>query len=275
MTQEEQDKLLTLNYSIERYFDIPNITSQMSNNDLAMIAKSKINSVNGKKLKDYLSTLPKLEANSVSAYAQQNPTKNFETYFPRNQMQADELKVMKAKQVEQTGRFVPQDYGFARLSKPIPNAKPLTIASYNKEQRLYVAGFDGGVAGTTTLAVHKCESDEIAMDIIYRDLMNQLTILQLARLYGDAEPNRLKSILLDVDKLVSTQKRLEEFYGSTIINVCKVPMRPGVSGGPQFILQDGEVRVLGISSFVFANPLYLIGSVAIEAQNSGIINKLK
>ncbi len=275
MTKEEQDTLLTLNYSIEKYFDIPDITSQMSNQDLATIANSKINSLNGKKLKDYLSTLPKIEAYAVSDYVQLNPSKNFDTYFPRNQMQTDELKAMKAKNNEQTVRFVTQDYGFARLSKPIPNAKPLKIAPHSKEQKLYVAGFDGGVAGTTTLAVQMCDSDEMAMDIIYKDLMSQLGVLHLARLYGDAEPNRLKSIKQDVEKLVFIQNKLEEFYGPTIINVCKLPLKPGLSSGPQFVLQDGEVKILGINSFVFANPLYLIGSVAFDLQNSRIRDKLK
>ncbi len=264
---------LMLDYESEKYFDIPGLTSNISSQDLASISTAVIGTEVSRRLEAYLSQLPKIEHYTISPYTEQNPFKSYNNYIPRTEAHLIAQSAMIAENLKST-KAVENDFGYARLSKRIPKSKPLKISAYTNHQSVFIAGFDGSALGSP-LKVQVCKAHTAAMEIIFENLINTLMLLQFSKINGPQEPRQIERLDKAIKNIITWQGLIEDYSKVSILNVCKTAIVGGNSGGPQLVLQDGSVSFVGINSSQVLKTNYIIGVKAVDAERSGIIDKLK
>lgn len=224
------------------YFDIPGVTSKTFYEEALKIAgihnesgqmNVKISARDGIKLQKLLNKLPKIKrALYPLEYLQNMPTViaskiSFEDY--RKQIQ-----LRKKYPVNYAGSAY--DYAIAELDRSI-QAKPLYTAPLTAPRAntsVYVAGFFGASL-EKPLQVFKCEAGAHVLD----DLQRQADMTEFSKL-----------------KAVSHQ---------LVITNCDGEIISGVSGGPQVVLRNGEIYLVGVTSGqLFSTYKYAVSPKAHE-----------
>lgn len=234
------------------YFDIDGVTSHNLHAQIQNLLDD-AGFIRGKNIKlanDLLKNIPQIQSAKLHpVYLKHMPIE-----IDRNQMGFGYELPLEYEYLNYKIESVAYDVATAQLSQKI-NAPIVSIGNYQDGENVYIAGYGGGVL-ESSLEVYECVTGELALESIlyaaetllseFKIVLNNLShttgsdSINAESLYQHKKKSLESAITLAKDLKNKKQGILSECPGAM--------MTQGFSGGPQFVIKNNKVLIVGITS---------------------------
>lgn len=235
------------------FFDIDGVTSKNLSQSIRSYMDENsplINGRNKRRAQKILNRLPEITSYKLHPTYSQNMPVMLDEYRLKTLSEPTLETELQNYKIE----AVQYDLAIATLSREVLTT-PVSIASYQEGEDIYISGYPGGPLDGT-LETYKCITGELALDgALYAadvEHMDIKTVLNNLRVSTSAEAQMIQKELERKETLLNAAKDLlKSSVSSAILAECpNGKIIKGFSGGPHFVLRNNQPYLVGVSSTV-------------------------